>query len=186
MNAFVQSLLAPSNLKITMPPTDPAKTADTSIHVFTDGACIGNPGPGGWAFVIQRRAGDKVIKDVDVSGSEPFTTTNNRMEMQAVIEVLKVIPRGETAPIIITSDSQLVTKGTTEWLPRWIAKEWKTAAGKPVANQDLWKELLALSEGLNISWVWVKGHAGNPLNERVDALAEAAARAAMAIKTEAE
>ena len=186
MNAFVQSPLAPSNLKIILPGKDHPRTDGTTIHVFTDGACIGNPGPGGCGFLIQRRAGSRVIKEVDVSGPEPFDTTNNRMEMQAVVEALKVVPRGETAPVIITSDSQLVIKGANEWAPRWIAKGWKLANGKAPANRDLWQQILDLSKGLNITWVWVKGHAGNPLNERVDALAEAAAKVAMAIKWEAE
>ena len=179
MNAFVRAPLALSNLKITMPTADPTGKADSQIRIWTDGACIGNPGPGGWAFVAQRLVDGEVIKDVDVSGSEPFETTNNRMEMQAVIEALKIIPRSETAPVTIYSDSQLVINGASKWLPDWIVKGWKTANRKPVANRDLWEQILDLSKGLNITWVWVRGHAGNAQNERVDGLAENAARAAV-------
>ena len=186
MNAFVRAPLAISNLKITMPTADPTGKADSQIRIWTDGACIGNPGPGGWAFAAQRIVDGEVIKDVDVSGSEPFETTNNRMEMQAVVEALKIIPRNETAPITITSDSQIVINGMTKWLPSWIKNGWKNAKREPVANRDLWDQILELSHGLNITWVWIKGHAGHAQNERVDGLAEDAARAAVVASFTAE
>lgn len=178
MNALVQTFLPTSKLKINMVAPDLPAAADSQILIYTDGACIGNPGPGGWAFVIQRILDGVVIKEVIQSGDGPERTTNNCMEMEAVIAALLQVRKGETAAITIRTDSQLVVKGMNDWIAGWQAKGWKGANKKPIANRDLWEQILALAEGKNITWEWVKGHAGDPLNEKVDGLAEAAARRA--------
>ena len=179
MNALVQTFLPTSKLKITMAAPDLPAAADSQILIYTDGACIGNPGAGGWAFVVQRMVNGTVIDELVQSASVPATTTNICMEMQAAIEALKTVLADEAAPITIRSDSEILIKGVNEWIKGWIAKGWKKAGGKPVANRDLWEQILELSQGKTITWSWVKGHAGDPMNEKVDGLAEAAARAAM-------
>ncbi len=131
--------------------------------IFTDGACLGNPGPGGYAAVITIAGQEQVIVGRDRS------TTNNKMEMTAAIKALEAVPQG--LPIMIHSDSQYVIKGATEWLRGWKAKGWRKADGKPVLNQDLWLQMDAAMVGRTITWKWVKGHAGHPENERVDRLA---------------
>ena len=135
------------------------------IDVYTDGACKGNPGPGGWGVLL--RVGDK---ERELFGGE-LATTNNRMEMTAVIAALDAIKR--PCHIRLHLDSQYVLKGITEWLPGWKARGWKTAAKQPVKNVDLWQRLdsAVQSGGHKIDWRWVKGHSGNPGNERADALA---------------
>ena len=178
MNALTCIALPIARLKITIAAPDLPAAADSQILIYTDGACIGNPGPGGWAFVIQRILDGVVIKEVVQSGSEPTQTTNNRMEMEAVIAALLQVRKGETAAITICTDSQIIVKGMNDWIAGWQAKGWKGANKKPVANRDLWAQILELAQGKTITWVWVKGHAGDPLNEKVDGLAEAAARAA--------
>lgn len=145
----------------------------TVIH--TDGACIGNPGPGGWAAILQLMDGAKQKLRKEVVGSDP-DTTNNKMELTAAIEALKVIQSDR--PIVIRSDSQYVIKGMTEWLPNWKAKGWKNAQKKPVENRELWEALDALASSRSIKWEWVRGHNGDPLNEEVDRLANEAARLA--------
>ena len=179
MNAPVQTFLPISKLKISITAPDLTAAANSQILIYTDGACIGNPGPGGWACVIQRIADGVVIKEIILSGTATTETTNNRMEMEAVIAALLQVRKGEKAPVTIRSDSQIVVKGMNEWMAKWQAKGWKVAGGKPVSNRDLWEQILAVAEDKAITWVWVKGHAGDPLNEKVDGLAEAAARAAM-------
>ena len=141
------------------------------MEVYTDGGCSGNPGPGGWAYVII----DGDVEPLEEWGAEE-STTNNRMELQAVIAALQYIRGTETAPgaISIHTDSQYVQKGITEWIKEWKSRGWKTSAKKPVKNQDLWQRLDALSAGLPITWVWVKGHAGNKYNERCDLLTQKA------------
>jgi ribonuclease HI len=136
------------------------------IIIYTDGACKGNPGPGGWGAIL--RSTGQVEKEL--FGGE-LLTTNNRMEMTAVIEALSALKR--PCNIALYIDSKYVLQGITEWLPGWKAKGWKTAAKQPVKNVDLWKKLDALvnSGGHTIEWCWVKGHAGDPGNERADALA---------------
>ncbi|MEW5815197.1 MAG: ribonuclease HI [Spirochaetota bacterium] len=138
-----------------------------AIIVYTDGGCSGNPGPGGWAYIIQREK-EKLID----SGAETHTT-NNRMELTAVIKALERIlesdERGKSR-ILIKTDSQYVQKGVGEWLARWQKNGWKTSDKKEVKNQDLWKKLVSLSAGLKIDWHWVKGHNGESLNEECDAL----------------
>ncbi len=131
--------------------------------IFTDGACLGNPGPGGYAAVITISGEEQIIVGRDRS------TTNNKMEMTAAIKALEAVP--QNLPIIIHSDSQYVIKGATEWLHGWKAKGWRKADGKPVLNQDLWQQMDAMMTGRKITWKWVKGHAGHPENERVDRLA---------------
>jgi ribonuclease HI len=142
--------------------------------IFTDGACLGNPGPGGYAAVITIAGDEQIIVGRDRS------TTNNKMEMTAAIRALEAIL--QDLPIVIHSDSQYVIKGATEWLRGWKAKGWRKADGKPVMNQDLWQQMDALMVGRKVTWKWVKGHAGHPENERVDALANTEAQmAAMAV-----
>ena len=138
--------------------------SDTShVDVFTDGACLGNPGPGGWAALLRFNGTDK-----ELSGGET-DTTNNRMEMQAVIEGLNALTRPCT--VNVYTDSQYVQKGITEWIKGWKARGWKTAAKKPVKNADLWQALDEAQAKHTVSWHWVKGHAGHVENERVDDLA---------------
>ncbi|EIM30315.1 ribonuclease HI [Microvirga lotononidis] len=131
--------------------------------IFTDGACLGNPGPGGYAAVVTIAGEEQVIVGRNRS------TTNNKMEMTAAIKALEAVP--QDLPIVIHSDSQYVIKGATEWLRGWKAKGWRKADGKPVLNQELWMQMDAVMVGRTITWKWVKGHAGHPENERVDRLA---------------
>lgn len=135
------------------------------VEIHTDGACKGNPGPGGWGVVLQSGASRK-----ELFGGE-LGTTNNRMELTAVIEALAALKRPCTVDLYL--DSEYVRKGITEWIGGWKARGWKTAARQPVKNVDLWQRLDALVSGAghDIRWHWVRGHAGNPGNERADALA---------------
>ncbi|MBS0366223.1 MAG: ribonuclease HI [Proteobacteria bacterium] len=136
------------------------------IEIYTDGACRGNPGPGGWGVLLRHGEHHK-----ELSGAEPHTT-NNRMEMTAVIRALEALKR--PVPARLYTDSKYVLQGITEWLPGWKARGWRTAQRKPVLNQDLWQQLDALAAQHRVDWQWVKGHAGNPGNERVDRLANEA------------
>jgi ribonuclease HI len=138
----------------------------TEVIIYSDGACRGNPGPGGWAAVLS--AGDR---QREISGAV-LATTNNRMELQAVIEALRALKRRVSADIY--TDSQYVRKGITEWIPGWKARGWRTADRKPVKNQDLWEQLDALKGEHDLFWHWVPGHAGVAGNERCDELANAA------------
>lgn len=140
-----------------------------SIEIYTDGACLGNPGPGGWGALLRYRETER-----ELSGAEP-QTTNNRMELMAAIMALETLT--EACRVDLHTDSQYVRQGITEWLRNWVRRGWKTAAGGAVKNQDLWQRLQQASERHTIEWHWVKGHSGHPENERVDALATAAARA---------
>ena len=133
------------------------------VDIFSDGACKGNPGPGGWGAVL--RFGDQ---EKEIFGGEP-QTTNNRMEMTAVIEALSQLKRA--SKVRVYTDSQYVQKGISEWLPSWKARRWRTAANQPVKNVDLWQRLDVLAAQHDVEWLWVKGHAGHPENERADALA---------------
>ncbi len=133
------------------------------VDIFTDGACSGNPGAGGWGVVMRYGKMEK-----ELSGGSAMTT-NNQMEMQAVIEALKILK--EPCEITLTTDSQYVVRGMTEWLDDWMRRGWKTSSKKPVANQELWEELAGQAKRHKIRWQWVKGHAGHPENERCDALA---------------
>lgn len=140
-----------------------SEPSDGVVHVYTDGACKGNPGPGGWGALLQAGAQEK-----EIFGGEP-QTTNNRMELLAVIRALQALKR--PARLVIHTDSQYVQKGISEWIHGWKARGWLTADRKPVKNADLWRELDALAAGHQISWRWVRGHQGHPGNERADALA---------------
>ena len=139
----------------------------TEVELFTDGACTGNPGPGGWGVVIRSGAREK-----ELSGGEP-ETTNNRMELMAAIRGLEALKR--PCHVQLYTDSNYVRDGITKWIHGWRRNGWKTADRKPVKNVDLWQDLLAATEPHRIDWHWVKGHAGHPENERADALACAAA-----------
>jgi ribonuclease HI len=133
------------------------------VDIFTDGACSGNPGPGGWGAILRSGAHEK-----ELYGGEA-DTTNNRMELLAVIRALETLKRPVKARV--HTDSQYVQKGISEWIHGWKARGWKTAAKQPVKNADLWRALDAVQAGHDIQWVWVKGHAGHVENERADALA---------------
>ena len=133
------------------------------IEIFTDGACSGNPGPGGWGAIL--RSGET---ERELFGGEP-QTTNNRMEMTAVIEALRALKKPVAAKV--HTDSQYVQKGISEWIHGWKRRGWKTAGKDPVKNEDLWRELDSLAAQHEIEWIWVRGHAGHPENERADALA---------------
>jgi ribonuclease HI len=136
------------------------------VTIFTDGACSGNPGPGGYGAILQY--GDKTK---EISGCEK-ATTNNRMEMTAVIEALQELKR--PCRVKVVTDSNYVVKGMTEWMPGWIRRDWVNAQKKPVLNRDLWEKLLKLSRIHRIEWVWIKGHDGHRENERCDLLARMA------------
>lgn len=146
-----------------------------AVDIHTDGACLGNPGPGGWAALLRYRAQEK-----ELVGGEALTT-NNRMELMAAISALEAL----TAPcaVILHTDSQYVRKGITEWLPNWLRRNWRTAGGAAVKNQDLWQRLQAATQRHRIDWRWVKGHSGDVDNERVDVLARAQAEAIKARTT---
>jgi len=143
---------------------------ETLVEIATDGACKGNPGPGGWGAVLRFGANEK-----ELSGGEAHTT-NNRMELTAVIEALTSLTR--PCHIKLSTDSKYVMDGLTRWSKGWVKNGWKTADKKPVKNAELWQALLAAVERHRIDWVWVKGHAGHPDNERADKLASDAATAA--------
>ena len=136
------------------------------VEIFTDGACSGNPGPGGYGAIL--KYGQEIR---EISGYE-VKTTNNRMEMMAVIEALRQLKRPCRVKVI--TDSQYVVKGMTEWIQNWIRRNWLTSQKKPVLNKELWKELLSLSRQHKIDWQWIKGHNGHPDNERCDQLAREA------------
>ncbi len=142
-------------------------SARKHIEVHTDGACLGNPGPGGWAALLRW---GKVEREL--SGGEP-DTTNNRMELMAAIAALEALR--EPCNVILTTDSQYVRQGILDWLANWIRRGWKTAGGDPVKNRDLWERLQAAAAPHAVDWRWVKGHSGHPENERVDQLARIAA-----------
>ncbi len=141
-----------------------------TVDIFTDGACKGNPGKGGWGVLLRHGEHEK-----ELSGSDP-QTTNNRMEMTAVLRALEAL-RGPSV-VRLHTDSRYVIDGLTKWLPGWVRKGWKTASNAPVKNEDLWRALIAAAHPHTITWIWVKGHDGHAENERVDRLASDAARAA--------
>ncbi|MCZ4352645.1 ribonuclease HI [Roseovarius aestuarii] len=147
---------------------------NTEITIHTDGCCLGNPGKGGFAAVVRRYENGVEIKKRVVSDNAP-ETTNNKMELMAAIAGLRQIMRNEPAKITVYSDSQYVVLGMSERLPKWQAKGWRTASGQPVKNKELWEELLAVADGLDVRWEWVRGHNGDPLNEEADSLANQAA-----------
>lgn len=145
-----------------------ASAKDDVVKLFTDGACSGNPGPGGWGVLLRWQGNER-----ELFGGER-ATTNNRMELRAVIEGLNALTRPMTVEVY--TDSQYVQKGITEWMRAWKARGWKTADKKPVKNEDLWRALEAAAGRHKVSWHWVRGHDGHAENERVDALARQGAR----------
>ncbi|MDR2872676.1 MAG: ribonuclease HI [Xanthomonadaceae bacterium] len=134
-----------------------------TVVVHTDGACLGNPGPGGWAAILRYQGREREL----AGGENP--TTNNRMELMAAIMALEALR--EPCSVVLRTDSQYVRRGITEWLPAWLQRGWKNAAGDPVKNRDLWERLESVAGRHQVDWQWVKGHAGDPDNERVDRLA---------------
>ena len=139
-----------------------------NLIAYTDGACSGNPGPGGWGVVLQARSGLKVTKQRELNGGAA-ETTNNRMELTAAIQALEALKR--KSQIRIVTDSVYVKDGVTKWILGWKKNGWLTSAKKPVKNEDLWKKLDAAQESHEVSWEWIKGHAGHPENELADELA---------------
>ena len=135
----------------------------TEVVIYTDGACSGNPGPGGWGVVMRWQG-----KEKELYGFEPVTT-NNRMELMAAIQALEALRRPTT--VSLHTDSKYLLDGITKWIQGWQRNGWKTAAKKPVKNDDLWRRLTEAMRPRDVNWVWVKGHAGDPGNERADALA---------------
>jgi len=153
---------------------------ETSLKIYTDGGCSGNPGPGGWAYVIvlETFQGDKVL--AEQKGGENHTT-NNRMELIAVIESLRELKSLSEAPgnavprqAVVFTDSQYIQKGITEWIIKWKRNSWKTSDKKPVKNKDLWLELDALCGNFSLGWEWVRGHSGVEYNERCDKMTQEA------------
>jgi ribonuclease HI len=140
------------------------RAGDKVVDIYTDGACSGNPGPGGWGAVLSYDGHRK-----ELYGGQPAPTTNNRMELMAAIQALESLTRPST--VRLHTDSVYLRNGITQWLPGWKRKGWKTADSKPVKNADLWQRLEAAAERHQVQWLWVKGHAGDPGNERADALA---------------
>ena len=140
------------------------------LFAWTDGACSGNPGPGGWGVLMRALDGDTVVKERELSGGEP-ATTNNRMELMAAISALEALSRPTT--ITITTDSAYVKNGVTGWIHGWKRNGWKTADRKPVKNADLWQRLDQARNRHQVTWAWIKGQAGHPENERADELARA-------------
>ena len=140
------------------------------LFAYTDGACSGNPGPGGWGVLMVAREGGKVVKERTLSGGEAHTT-NNRMELMAAISALEALTKATDLTII--TDSVYVKNGITEWMVGWKRKGWRTAAGPPVKNVDLWQRLDAAQAEHKVVWRWIKGHAGHAENERADQLARA-------------
>lgn len=146
------------------PANDPAMK---QVDIFTDGACKRNPGPGGWAAILRMGAHEKELTGGQVA------TTNNRMEMTAILRGLSAL--NEPCAVTVHTDSRYVIDGMTQWIFGWQKRGWLNAAKKPVANEDLWRELIAAARPHKVSWEWVKGHSGHPENERCDALASAEA-----------
>lgn len=136
------------------------------VYIYTDGACRGNPGPGGWGILLRYKG-----KEMELYGSES-DTTNNRMELTAAIRGLEALKR--PCEVVLTTDSLYLVKGISEWLPNWIRKGWKTSTNSPVKNADLWQLLVAAQRPHKVHWEWVKGHNGHPENERADCLANRA------------
>nr|VFK43089.1 MAG: ribonuclease HI [Candidatus Kentron sp. SD]VFK44393.1 MAG: ribonuclease HI [Candidatus Kentron sp. SD]VFK79821.1 MAG: ribonuclease HI [Candidatus Kentron sp. SD] len=139
------------------------RNMNDTVEIFTDGACRGNPGPGGWGVLLRYQGREKTL-----SGAEKHTT-NNRMELMAAIAGLEALTR--RCRVRLTTDSQYLRDGITRWMPGWKRKGWRTINKTPVKNQDLWQRLDALSSRHDVSWTWVRGHSGHAENERVDALA---------------
>ncbi len=141
----------------------PGPSASEVVEIWTDGGCKPNPGPGGWAAILRFRGVER-----ELSGAEP-ATTNNRMELTAAAMALETLKR--PCQVVLHTDSQYVQNGVTRWHAGWVRRKWRNAAGDPVANMELWRRLLDAAKTHRIEWRWVRGHSGNPMNERVDRLA---------------
>ena len=139
-----------------------------NLFAYTDGACSGNPGPGGWGVLLVAKTHQKIIKERELCGGQD-STTNNQMELLAAISALEILDR--PSKITIITDSSYVKNGVTQWLENWKKNKWKTAARKPVKNAELWRRLDKAKSRHEVAWEWVKGHAGHPENERADELA---------------
>ena len=139
-----------------------------NLFAYTDGACSGNPGPGGWGVLLVAKTHQKIIKERELCGGQD-STTNNQMELLAAISALEILDRPSNIKII--TDSSYVKNGVTQWLENWKKNKWKTAARKPVKNAELWRRLDEAKSRHEVAWEWVKGHAGHPENERADELA---------------
>jgi ribonuclease HI len=137
-----------------------------SVEIWTDGGCRPNPGPGGWAAILRSGAHER-----ELSGADP-ATTNNRMELTAAAAALEALTR--PCRVVLHTDSEYLRNGVTRWTEGWVRRNWRNAAGDPVANMDLWRRILDAAKPHQVEWKWVRGHAGNPMNERVDRLATAA------------
>ena len=142
----------------------------TDLFAYTDGACSGNPGPGGWGALLIAKRGDDVLRERELKGGEA-ETTNNRMELMAAIRALEALER--PSPITVVTDSAYVKNGVTGWIHGWKRNGWKTSTKKPVKNVDLWQRLDEAQARHDVTWEWIKGHAGHAENERADALARA-------------
>ena len=148
--------------------------SNTKLQIYTDGACLGNPGPGGWAAIIIENGQERVF-----SGNDNMTT-NNRMELLAIIKALESF--NENLELIIYTDSKYVINGITSWIKNWEANSWKNSTKQPVKNVDLWKKLDMNAKKHNIEWIWVKGHSGNFFNEKVDEIARSQAQMLKSVK----
>jgi ribonuclease HI len=155
--------------EITVTPGPPAAEV---VEIWTDGGCKPNPGPGGWAAILRFRGVER-----ELSGAEP-ATTNNRMELIAASEALATLKR--PCRVVLHTDSEYLKNGITRWHAGWVRRNWRNSAGDPVANMDLWRRLLDAAATHQIEWRWVRGHSGDPMNERADVLATAAREALMA------
>jgi ribonuclease HI len=150
--------------------SDAADAAAEAVEIWTDGGCKPNPGPGGWAAILRYRGNER-----ELSGAEA-ATTNNRMELTAAAAGLEALSR--PCRVVLHTDSEYVRNGVTRWHKGWVRRNWRNAAGDPVANMDLWRRLLDAAARHQVDWRWVRGHAGDPMNERADALATAARKRA--------
>jgi len=150
-------------LPVTWNPRKDHKIMSESVIIYTDGACKGNPGPGGWGVILAYKG-----KEKELHGGEALTT-NNRMELMAAIKALEELSR--PCEVVLNTDSKYVLQGITEWLPNWKKRGWKTAAKKPVKNEDLWRRLDQALIQHKVQWQWIKGHSGDPGNDRADQLA---------------
>ena len=145
------------------------------LVLATDGACLRNPGPGGWAVIVHELEGETIVSRSALAGRANGTTTNNRSELKGAIEALRFAKASSYPVITIVSDSRYVTDGATEYLSGWKARGWRKSDGKPIKNQDLWMRLDELMEGLEVRWGWTEGHNGHPMNEMADLIASDAA-----------
>jgi ribonuclease HI len=148
-------------------------TGQTLVTIYTDGGCDPNPGPGGWAAILFMRRADGSFYEREISGAEP-ETTNNRMELTAAIEALRALKR--PCQVTLRTDSEYLKQGITRWLNQWVKNGWRTSGRQPVKNQDLWQTLHAERQRHDVDWQWVKGHAGDAYNQRVDRLVAEARR----------